>query len=46
MYLSNMPYLSDIGFVNFRTLLFVFLQIVALLLQKYPFCCNMTRLKC
>ena len=29
-----------------RTLLFLFLQIIALLLQKYPFCCNMTRLKC
>ena len=46
MYLSNTPYQADVGIDNFRTLLFVLLQIVALLLQKYPFCCNMTRLKC
>lgn len=42
MYLSNTSNPADAGIDNLRTFLFLFLQIIALLLQKYPFCCNMT----
>lgn len=42
-YLSNTSYPADAGIDNLRTFLFLFLQIIALLQQKYPFCCNMTR---
>ena len=37
MYLSNTSYPADACIDNLKTFLFLFLQIIALLLQKYPF---------